>query len=212
MPGAVGKSGRFAWKRRGARYDHVERRTRGKRREEVRAHGCDAVPEAVCARVLGRRQYRVRVYVNGRDASGAGPSRSESENSRPRAHIQDSLTAEIEPPDIGCEEFARDEVARVKDRRSYNQAKSFRPSHPRGAPFQDEIIRKKVDRAAQQPPPGPVRSAPAVKAICDFDQFDDVVHCLPTLSGQTRMTPRVVNVASEISVGAMRRVLVAAMR
>jgi hypothetical protein len=33
-----------------------------------------------------------------------------------------------------------------------------------------------------------VRSAPAVKAICVFDYFDDVVHCLPTLSSQTRMT------------------------
>ena len=54
-----------------------------------------------------------------------------------------AIPAEIEPPDIGCEEFARDEVARVKDRRSYNEAKSRRPRHPRGAPSQDEIIRKK---------------------------------------------------------------------
>src|SRR5712671_5703414 len=203
MPGAVGKIARFARKRRGARYDHVERRTRGKRREEVRAHGRDAVPEAVCARVLGRRQYRVRVYVNGGDARGAGPGRSESENSRPRTHIHHSLTAEIEPPDIGCEEFARDEVARVKDRRSYNEAKSRCPRHPRGAPFQDEMIRKKVDRGAQPPPPGPVRSTPAVKAISAFDEFDDVVHCLPTLFGQTRMTQREVHVAPEISVRAM---------
>src|ERR1700731_1760230 len=80
MPGAVGKIARFARKRRGARYDHVERYARCKRREEVRAHGRDAVPEAVCARVLGRRQYRVRVYVNGRYVRGAGPGRRESEN------------------------------------------------------------------------------------------------------------------------------------
>jgi hypothetical protein len=47
-----------------------------------------------------------------------------------------------------------------------------------------------------------VRSTTAVKAICAFDEFDDVVHCLPTLPGQT-MTPHVVHVAPEISVGAM---------
>jgi len=48
-----------------------------------------------------------------------------------------------------------------------------------------------------------VRSAPAVKAIRALDEFDDVVHCLPTLFGQTQMTPREIHVAPEISVGAM---------
>ena len=53
MPAAIGEIARFARMFGRARQDHIEERAGRKRREEISAHGGNAVAHAVGARVLG---------------------------------------------------------------------------------------------------------------------------------------------------------------
>ena len=80
MPAAIGEIARFARMLRRARQDHVEERTGRKRREEIGAHGGDAVVHAVGARVLDSREGGVRIDVGCYDVLGAGACRRERKN------------------------------------------------------------------------------------------------------------------------------------
>src|SRR5690242_15155678 len=137
MPRAVGDIAWLAREGRRARYDYVEERNGGERGQEVRAHRRETGTMAVCPRVLGRRQCRVRVYVDRCDVRRPGPGGRESEDPGPRPNVRNPLATQIEPADEGCKEFAGDEAARVKDGRSDDEPKTRRPSYPRRAPFQD---------------------------------------------------------------------------
>ena len=91
MPSAVCDIARLAGKRGRARNDHVELLAGSNGGEQVRADGVDPVLEPVRSRVLGRRQHRVGVYVDRRNARGPGPNCGESEDPRSGADIGHSL-------------------------------------------------------------------------------------------------------------------------
>jgi hypothetical protein len=106
-PCSIGYVARRAGKGRWAGDNNVEFLVGGYGSEQVGADGAYPILDPVCSRVLGRRQHRVGVFVNGSDGLGAGPRRGKGEDSRSSAHISDSLSLQIKSVDNRGKEFAR---------------------------------------------------------------------------------------------------------
>ena len=92
-------------------------------------------------------------------------------------HFERMLTIKEAANELG-EALTADEIARVKHRRAYGQAKAGRPRDPGILPGENQVIGKEVKKTTQKSAEGAVRDTSAAQAARDASinrDFDRVV-------------------------------------
>jgi hypothetical protein len=99
------------------------------------------------------------------------------------------FAAQIEAANELGKAFAADEIARVKHRRAYDEAKAGCPRDPGVPPGQNQVVGKEVNKTTQQAAEGAVPGSSAAEATRHapiHHDFDRVVHdwqFLPRVGG-----------------------------